>query len=507
MASAAPAGGGSEGAVISGPWPAGGAAPPPGFSGLWDLLPTGRLSPRMCPYVAPGPGRPAMVSLRAKPRCAFTREDLAYCAEQAALPAAVRRGPPPQEPYFVGEWDMLPVDPTVWGWGGMDLTALTVKAARLRLMDSSGPAATAAGLVSAAAVPGYAEHSAVYPAIWTRDYSGGGGSGQQEGSPAALATAAGGLPVIEGRWRASADLLPAGAEEGDGTAPAGGVDLVPPWLDLATPRAARQGVAARDARAERRQQGETAVAPAPAALLPLRQGFAGVWRRLMDKTVHRPYRVTMWRVLHGVLGCGAFLFHVRRTGSPYCTMPCCAGQQRVDDLTHALLDCPASAPAVAWLLSAWHGLTGLAAPNSPAFLLGDDPAAGWDGCSGDDWLYVMWTRLRVATFGAIWRVRSQAQLTGRVWPLPAPRQAALMAVEAVVASVQRDWMRARQDVRRLGAGTFCADWWRGRDPALSREQFCSMWAPGGTPPVFCEVVGGELAFRLGVDTPVPLPLA
>ena len=31
------------------------------------------------------------------------------------------------------------------------------------------------------------------------------------------------------------------------------------------------------------------MAPAPAALLPLRQGFAGVWRRLMDKTVHRPF--------------------------------------------------------------------------------------------------------------------------------------------------------------------------------------------------------------------------
>ena len=120
---------------------------------------------------------------------------------------------------------------------------------------------------------------------------------------------------------------------------------------------------------------------------------------------------------------------------------------------------------------------------------GEGPKEKWaGGTRRQSTTKEMWTQLRVATFGAIWRVRAQV-LAGRRWPLSAPRQAALMAAEAVSTSVKRDWMRARQDVRVLGTGTFCADWWRGRDPASLRRN-SAISGCEATPPYFAALRAG-----------------
>ena len=108
--------------------------------------------------------------------------------------------------------------------------------------------------------------------------------------------------------------------------------------------------------------------------------------------------------MHACIGVQGFLFHVRRTGSPFCSQHTCASSACVEDITHAFMTCPTSAPAIDWLISAWEALTGLVAPRTADFILLGIPSAGWLGCGEDGWVLQQWTRLRVATLGAIWRV-------------------------------------------------------------------------------------------------------
>ena len=125
--------------------------------------------------------------------------------------------------------------------------------------------------------------------------------------------------------------------------------------------------------------------------------------------------------------------------------------------------------------------------------------------------YQLWTRLRVATLGAIWRVRNSRDEGGAT--IPFARKAVTLAVESVVEAIKRDWLRTHTDVRQLDGGAFCNDWWRGFDVKLKVDDFIKAWAD---PPILCEVRGEAPAFqqlvdtrtldiRLGLDTPVPRP--
>lgn len=168
-----------------------------------------------------------------------------------------------------------------------------------------------------------------------------------------------------------------------------------------------------------------------------------------------------------------------------------------------------SQPAVAWLAATWHALTGMEAPLSAEFILADNPAAGWPGCGQDKWLLAQWTRLRVATLGSIWRVRCLAE-EGAAPPGGLARAAARMATESLCAAVARDWARVEGNVRSLDASTFSANWWRGPAVDITVGQFRKQWAAQNRPPVFCTVTEPqpgryELAMRLGVGTPTPLP--
>lgn len=480
--------------VYAGPWPAQGPPPPPLFGNLWTLLPTGRLAPRCHPFVAAGPGRAALVVLRDKPQHAFDAADYAFCEDQRqTLPRS--EWVEPQEPYLVGIWSSLEVDPGVWGVPvpgsdtSVSLLDLSVRTARAHLLD-------AAIRSSSDQVHGYAEHHAAYPAAWPR--------GTVLPDPAQLLIEGeddelihnAGLMGMQARWRTSAAAAVADSDADSDTL----LDAAPAWL---TPREAgvsRPGDADRDDRAARRASQPTAPVPTPVANAALRDGYAAAWQRLNDRSIHRPFRISAGRILHGCLGCRAFLAHVRGSGLPFCDLPCCQGHGRVEDLSHAFLDCPAAAPVITWLLGTWQALTGLAAPRDPWFLLADIPEAGWEGCGADPWLLRMWTRLRVATLGCMWRVRKLADSGPRAESFS--RQAARMAVETVRASITRDWRRTSEDVRSMDRGVFCADWWRGLDVQLSVEDFKEFWAKA---PVFCSVSGDALLLRLSVSGPLPLP--
>ena len=315
----------------------------------------------------------------------------------------------------------------------------------------------------------------------------------------------GGLAHIESKWRQSA------ARPLD---PPSQVDRLSAWMSPSGPRVNVYDMV----------QARAGLPPSePQVGGPLRQGFGEVWRRLDDPTLHRPFRATCWRLLHASLGCNAFLYHVRRNKSDgqsldppplqsaQCGAPSCARAGRLETLSHAFMDCPEVEPVISWLCDTWAALAGpqAAVPRTADFLLADDPA-GWGG-GLDANLYRMWTRLRVATLGAVWQTRC-ARLGLRPGESFA-RRAAKTAVSSLVYAIKRDWLRTTEDPRQLGAdAAFCRDWWRGLDARLPRAKFDAQWL---RPPVFCDLVGppppaGQrdcrpLVFRLSESGPVPLP--
>lgn len=309
----------------------------------------------------------------------------------------------------------------------------------------------------------------------------------------------GGLEGLEAQWRLSA------AEAAASGRPPGEADAadLPAWMRPAQPRWPPRDRGVEPQGAVRQPRGA------------LRPGYGEVWQRLLDPTLHRQDSLVCWRLLHGQLGCNAFLRDVRK-GSPAtacCTAHTCGHGAALETLTHAFLECPEVQPAVDWALATWELLAGpqAAVPRTAAFLLADDPA-GWDG-AGDPGMYAMWTRLRVALIGAIWHVRCN-----RAGAAHGPSFAARVAkrvCSTLTAAIQRDWLRTGADVRSLDAGSsFCVDWWRGHQFSLSRRRFVELWAK---PAVFCKLVGApgaagaragppghlELLFQPGLPLPLP----
>lgn len=447
---------------------------------LWEALPTGRLRRRLAPYVAPGPARPALVQLRPRPQHGFTQEDW----EGYRQPLSQRVVP--EDPWLIGAWDDLPVDPTVWGIGSDCLLDLSVRCVRAHLRDkaaASGPMA----------VEGFAAEGAAYPAAWPRL--------PPEPGPANAAPT--GLPAIEARWTDSAQTAsPAGTHGSEDGTSEDEDEGAPSWLALRAAGSPAPGSAERAARWQRRDEGHPVPRTLTAPLGAFTPGYKDAWARLKDATIHRPHSMVAWRILHASLGVRGFLFHVRRQGSPFCPLPCCAGQAHVDTLSHALLDCAAVAPAIDWLIATWLALTGLQAPRTAAFLLCDMPTAGWTGCGDDAWQLQQWTRLRVAVLGSIWWARCKAA-AGQLGPVSLARQVTRRAATMVVTAIQRDWARA-EGGRGLTHDYTAARWWSGESIVNTPEHFKRTWARG-TAPAFCVLANGQLALRLTANGPVPHP--
>jgi hypothetical protein len=133
---------------------------------LWELWPSGLLTPAAGP-VGPRPpmdAASALVSMRPKPPSTWSQADLNFHRLQLALRPSERTQI--MEPWLVGIWEDLAVDPRVWGLHTSDqrkvsLLDMTVREARLsfqhhRFTDlQSGPL-------------GYKEGGAAWPNAWSR---------------------------------------------------------------------------------------------------------------------------------------------------------------------------------------------------------------------------------------------------------------------------------------------------------------------------------------------------
>lgn len=505
--------------------------------------------------------------VRPKPRTAWDRADLNFALEQRELHPAERRQL--LEPWLIGSWDALQLDPRVWGISS-SLTSSRAPCASYaglagcqeRDRDHTDTGAMGAPLGEPTLPPnadndkvklayshklsllgmdvkavsssfsmanshkrqilGVADHGVAWPSLWPLD------------DPATHPLSANmqdeqlrrlGLAGLEERWR----RMPNPSSLDDfADYP---VNRPPSWLsnshlDL---HLAPSCPTARGARAALRALRDTpAPQTAPLALHPTptppqakrvppdRADCKDVWSRLLDPTIHRPHAITCWRILHGKLGVHAFMRHAHKhtpAASGLCRAPQCSQAGSLETLSHAFLDCPESAPAVDWLCRAWASLTGGPPPPlSAAVLLGDD-LRGWleGNPSSHPSLLALWTRLRVSLLGSLWKARC-ARDQGSLRFVSLAREAVTSAVETVADAIQRDWLRTTIDLRTLDNGSFCTEWWRGLNPALSVVDFTARWTHGS---FFCSVEWGDadadppvppsLSCRLGPELPLPFP--
>lgn len=161
-----------------------------------------------------------------------------------------------------------------------------------------------------------------------------------------------------------------------------------------------------------------------------------------------------------------------------------------ETISHALLLCPAAAPAIAWMRAVWAAVAGVdvdLVPSDAGVLLADD-LAGWPDAPASKSALRLWTRLRVATLGSIWQARCERDAGGLHPGVSLASRAASLALGSLLEAIRRDWSRI------VGAApaplpSMCAAWLRGFDSSITLAAFKQQWA---SPEFFCCVheVGG-----------------
>jgi exonuclease III len=472
---------------------------------LWELWNSGILVPLSFPLV-PGRARlqpAALVVWRPKPQSSWSEAEYAAAAAQSLLPADQRVGI--RAPHLVGVWGSLGLDPRVFGVPAcpgcapcslLDMTAGRARKALAHLQLSNA----AAG--SRLFVLGYQEEGALFPPAWRR------AAEEEAVDLAALSLEAldlHGLRGQEEKWRKSAMELRQ-QWNGQDVALALPINQPPDWvLDPGAPAPPRPSPAERAAAREASQE-EAAAAAGLGTQLP--QGFRDAWQRQVDPTIQRSYRVTAWRLMHATLGCGAYLAHARTrearrvgTSAPAlgvaeararCKAPCCSPppgapphSAPLETASHAFLTCPDVVEAIEWMRATWAALAGIdpgLVPSDAEVLLADNLGA-WEEAPVGKPAQRLWTRLRVATLGAIWQARCERDANGLQPGTSLARHAATLALASVEKAIRRDWARA-VDVAPSNLPSFCAAWFRGIDLAISLQAFEERWAEPG---YFCEV--------------------
>jgi hypothetical protein len=230
-----------------------------------------------------------------------------------------------------------------------------------------------------------------------------------------------------------------------------------------------------------------------------------VWRRQFPRTLPRHLRSFAWRLAHGAVGCNARRLHFMppvAVESAMCSHPAClaaGGAEGLETWTHALVTCPAVRPVIEWALDLFALVAGGAKPPADARLLIADDHRVWAPPAD---LEATWALLRVVLLSKVWAARCRRQHGG-------PAFTATGVAAAVVHELRRlidiDWRRASSDVRD-GSG-FGREWFAGRNPGLSLEQFARRWAGGGA---LCAVLldnqgQRQLDVRLTLQHPVLAP--
>lgn len=414
--------------------------------------------------------------------------------------------------FLHGAWSEVLVDPSVWGFGGVSLGDYTVRAATQRR----------AQLRAARESPGfYTVGVGCRPALWPLPAGVPG--------PSAAST---GLQALELRWAASHDAaLQAPAGRRRRRAEEWVVELLPCQQPG---KRQRLGVFERLERrgefeAERQQQGgpqrgpaapvvavasapvllqdDTVDAAAPPAATEAEQAeFRAVrsaWARLRRAGLPRDQLGLAIRVMHGSLYVNSFLchIHVLPASAAYCEHAGCQAAGVLESLSHAFVHCPAVTPAAAWLCSVFGAVSGGPAPPvCPRVLLGDEHAV-WHPAPQ---LQHCWTHLRLSFLHSVWQLRARRSRAGRPF---CPATVCAATIAAVRSVIQRDWLRATVDLRRL-PGTY-SEWFRGRDVSISPDEFLRRWAQHDC---LCTVQPGaggaaQLSLRFSMAVPVAAPAA
>ena len=232
---------------------------------------------------------------------------------------------------------------------------------------------------------------------------------------------------------------------------------------------------------------------------PGSEDWAHTWTAVHSSALDREGRITAWRLLHGRLFVGAFLRHIGR-GTPEshaCPHHGCVGQ--LASLSHVMLTCPVSQAVWQWFASIWTAISQQEPPPLHAdLLLADDRRGPWQPAPQ---LGSLWQRLRLLVITQLWtayctaRSRPDRQVT--------PAHIAARVLAAARDRMRRDWLLVGSDIR-LRAGVL-SHWLRGRQPAMTQEQFQQRWCHGDALCSLPEDVQEPPIIHWTAMHPVPLP--
>ena len=232
---------------------------------------------------------------------------------------------------------------------------------------------------------------------------------------------------------------------------------------------------------------------------PGSENWAHTWTAVHSSALDREGRITAWRLLHGRLFVGAFLRHVGR-GTPEshaCPHHGCVGQ--LASLSHVMLACPVSQAVWQWFASIWTAISQQEPPPLHAdLLLADNRRGPWQPAPQ---LGSLWQRLRLLVITQLWT----AYCTARSRPdrRVTPTHIAARVLAAAKDRLRRDWLLVGSDIR-LRAGVL-SHWLRGRQPAMTQEQFQQRWCHGDALCSLPEDMQEPPIIQWTAMHPVPLP--
>jgi hypothetical protein len=229
------------------------------------------------------------------------------------------------------------------------------------------------------------------------------------------------------------------------------------------------------------------------------------WRRLWSCPADHHCKVLGWRLLHASLPVRASTV-AKRGGEPAaarCQHGACKDRGRsapFETYTHAFLECPASAQAVAWLRDLWAAIAGSRPPDDTLVLLGDH-APSWPAFPRSRPRQQLWTFLRLTVLYHIWDSRCRA--------LPPEQQSAEAVVRrcihSIVATMQQLFYRSTRKqhmIEHLPHSLLTED-----VASVGLEGFLLTWCDGDA---LCSVLPGaageapRLVVRLSEAHPVRL---
>jgi len=343
------------------------------------------------------------------------------------------RPPPGGQAYLVGPWQVVRLDPSLWGYGTVPLTHFVARRARERMLLLAAQG-SADGWVAGAGVPprgdGWRARDARFLSILARRVGPGWGAAGTTGGGSAPA------PGRQGRRR---------PREVTETEPL----FEAPWFHRPPKRphvldrvAARRGAGV--ARGDDTLDVLLRAAPGTAPP-PWRSRYAALWcARLPRHLSHFG-----WQLLHDALPCRARLVAwgggtvaELAAGSACSQTACLAGSGHpasLETLEHVFDGCPAVAPVWGWIAGVWAALAGACPSAAPGELLGLG-ATPWE--PPDPALRDLWLLLRLSVLHSIWVLRSTRDRSRPQGPqFGAAEVAAAVCVE-VHSCIRVDWVRS-----------------------------------------------------------------